>query len=199
MFSRTNSAPSLFDDLADDFGDSPGTRRPAKRLTQKITFWAINALVMPLVALCYLTISAEGLRQLMGIFSLRLYKLPVPGAGLLRQYDGWNRLDLSMLMGLLLFGAVTFIWIRIFSELMGFGQLAKSRKQNAALFYLLLVVVTIIVLGDCAIFYFGLEAKAASSWGETPKYVSVGATIIYMAGLALLGAWHADYHCAGKE
>lgn len=175
----------------------PRTLRRKKTLPQKIAFWGANAIFMPLVALCYLVISADGLRQMLPLLSLRLYKLPVPGAGLLRQWDGWNRLDLSMLMALLLFAAITFIWIRVFTELMDAGSFVERRERNPILFYLLSAVVVVVVIGDCLIFYFGLAAKAASSWADVPSYMPALATTLYMACLALLGAWHADHHTSG--
>lgn len=199
MFDQLGSFDQAFARTPDGGGQLPDVKplRVRKTWGQRIVFWGTNAVFMPFVALCYLTIGAEGLRQMMSIFSMRLYKTPIPGAGLLRQYDGWDRVDLAMLMALLLFAAVTFIWIRVFTELMGFGNLAERRAKNPVLFFLLTTIVAIIVLGDCAIFYCGLEAKATSSWGDTPEYVPAIATIIYMAGLALIGAWHADYHCSG--
>jgi len=171
--------------------------RLRKTLNQRLVFWGANALVMPLVALCYLTVSAEGLRQTVGVMSMRLYKLPIPGAGLLREWDGWNRLDVSLVMALLMFVAVTYIWIRVFMVLLGGSSIPASRSSNPILFYLLATIIGIILLGDCAIFYFGLEAKASSGWGTTPSYLPAVATLLYMAGLALIGAWHADYHAPG--
>lgn len=185
----------MFDQV---FEQSPGRGailRRKKTLMQKMMFWLANALFLPLVALCYLTISAEGLRQMMPVFSLKLWKTPVPGAGYLRDYDGWNRLDLSMLMAFLLFGAVTMIWFYVFKFFMERGSLSRAQADSPVLFLLLSSVLSIILLGDCLIFYLGLESKAANSWGsETPDYIPLLATILYMAGLALIGAWHADYH-----
>lgn len=184
---------------ATDAGTAPLARtlRRKKTVAQKIAFWGANCVVMPLVSLCYLTISADGLRQMLPLLSLRIYKLPVPGAGLLRQWDGWDRLDLSMLMALLLFVAITLIWIRVFTELMDSGSFAERRDRNPLLFYLLAAVIVVVVIGDCSIFYFGLAAKAASSWTDVPAYMPALATTLYMACLALLGAWHADHHTSG--
>lgn len=176
---------------------SLGPLRRRKTLRERFAFWGLNLLIMPLVALCYLTIGAEGLRRTMGVFSMRLYKLPVPGAGLLRQYDGWDRLDLSMLMALVLFGGVTFIWMRLFRELLGFGAVRQVGSRRPILLGLLGVVAIIVVLGDAAIFYVGLQSQVASGWGDAPEYVPLVATVVYMAGLALVGAFHADYHYSG--
>lgn len=165
-----------------------------KSLKERFVFWSLNLFILPLVCVCYLTVGAEGLRKTMGVFAIRLYKLPFPGAGRLREFDGFDRLDLAMPMAIILFVAVTILWIRCFRELQDAGRVLERKEQNPILFYLLVSILTIIVLGDAAIFYIGLESQASSNWGNTSQYVPVVATIIYMAGLALLGAWHADYH-----
>lgn len=167
--------------------------RRRKPLRQLLTFWGANILLMPVVALIYLTIGAEGLRVSLSIFQLRLYKLPVPGAGLLRQYDGFDRLDLSHLMALILFVVVTFLWIRLFHELQSLGAIAQQRTRNPVLFYALVTICSIILLGDAGLFYVGLASQTSSSWSDTPVYVAPAATVLYFAGLALIGAWHADF------
>ncbi len=184
------------------FGKSPESPRPTplrvrKTWQQTLTFWGTNLLVMPFVLVCYLTISAEGLRQMMGVFGMRLYKTPIPGAGLLRNYDGWDKLDIGSVAALLLCVSASYIWFRVFTELMGYGKFTEIRTKKPILFYLLTAFIGIMLIGDSAIFYFGLQSKAAGGWSETPFYIAPMATILYMAGLALLGAWHADYHCSG--
>ncbi|EAQ79313.1 hypothetical protein [Blastopirellula marina] len=171
----------------------PKILRRRKSLGKRIVFYAANLVLMPIVALVYLTVGAEGLRVIMPIFQMRLYKLPVPGAGMLRNYDGFDRLDLSMLMALILFIAVTLLWIRVFKELQEMGEITRQRSRNPILFYLLTGIAAIILLGDAGIFYVGLDSQTSSSWSEAPSYVAPAATVLYMAGLALIGAWHADY------
>lgn len=171
--------------------------RHRKTLKERFVFWMANLFLMPIVAMCYLAIGAEGLRQLMPVFQMKIWKLPIPGAGLMQQYDGFDRADLGMVFALLLFVATTFVWIRLFKEVHGFGTIAQRRTQNPPLFFLLAAVAIIVLVGDAGIFYIGLEAKTANSWTQTPAYVPVAATAVYLAGLALIGAWHADYHCSG--
>ena len=79
---------------------------------------------------------------------------------------------------------------------MGGGTFRAKLAGNPPLFWLLMSVVAIILVGDCVVFYLGLQTRASSSWTETPGYVPALATTLYMAGLALIGAWHADYHCS---
>lgn len=115
----------------------------------------------------------------------------------MQHYDGFDRADLGMVFALLLFIATTFVWIRVFKEVHGFGTIAQNRHQNPSLFFLMTAVAGIVLVGDAGIFYIGLEAKASGSWAQTPEYVPVAATAVYLAGLALIGAWHSDYHCSG--
>ncbi|WP_430450723.1 hypothetical protein [Rhodopirellula europaea] len=164
-----------------------------RTISERLTFWGANLLVMPIIAMIYAQVVAEGLRLLMPVFQLRLYKLPFPGAGLARDYDGFDRLDLAILMSLLLFVVVTWLWIRIFSELQGFGRVYQRRKESPVVFGLLSFVAFIIVAGDAMIFYVGISTQSASGWTETPGYVAPAATLIYSCGLAMLGWWHSDY------
>lgn len=195
----------MFDSYDEVFGAAdpengfpkPRMLRQRKSWRQKITFWLLNLLIMPLVAATYLTIGAHGLRNIMGVFAMKLYKLPIPGVGLMKGYDGWSRLDLAMPAALLLFIAVTIIWTQIFKELQRNGGSLETRNHNPLLFYLLAAIAGIIILGDTAIFYTGLSSRAASSWSETPSFVPIAASVIYMAGLALIGAWHSDYQSSG--
>lgn len=166
----------------------------SKTIKERCMFWLLNAIFLPIVALVYVVVVAEGLRVQMSIFAMRLYKLPVPGAGLLRQYDGFDRLDLAIPMSLMIFIAVSYIWVRFWKETGLGGELGAKRKSLPLYFWMQVAVAAIIVLMDAGVFYLGLAAKAASGWSETPAFVPVGATILYAAGLAMLGAWHADYH-----
>jgi hypothetical protein len=179
----------------------PGVQTPPlrqrKTAWEMSTFVVANLLVLPLIAVCYLVVSAHGLREMMGVFATRLYKLPIPGAGMMKNFDGWDRLDLAIVMACLLFVSITYLWQRLFKELMGGGKWVTSRATNPVLFYLLVSICGVILLGDASLFYYGLAAKTSGGWGETPAFVPALATILYMAGLAGVGAWHADFHSSG--
>lgn len=183
------------------FSDAPGAPRPplrvGKTISQRVAFYAANAIVLPLVAVCYLTVSAEGLRAQLPVMSTRLSRLPVPGAGYLAGFDGWDRLDLATVTALGLCAAVTMIWIRVFEALMSAGGLAERFARRPALTAALAAVVLVIVLGDLTIFFAGLSAKSHSGWSQTAWYVAPLASVLYVAGLALIGAWHADYRQSG--
>lgn len=187
-----------FNEAFGQSGDNAPPLRLRKTAWQIGAFVVTNLLVMPLIGVCYLVISAEGLRQMMGVFATRLYKLPVPGAGMMRNYDGWDRLDLAIVMACLLFVSITYLWYRLFKELMGDGRWVSSRATNPVLFYLLASICGVILVGDAALFYYGLAAKSAGGWGQTPAFVPALATTLYMAGLAGVGAWHADFHSSGS-
>lgn len=170
--------------------------RLRKTSEQRAFFWGANLVVMPLVALVYLTVSAEGLRAMMPVFATPLWKA-VPGGELMRGYAGWSRLDLAMAAALLLFLAVSALLARLFEVLMNGADLEEARAKKPVLFYALAAVAAVVLLGDSAIFYLGLQSKAASGWTETPGYVPALATLMYLSGLALVAAWHADYRTSG--
>ncbi len=176
---------------------SSGSVRPLKKrksLKEKIFFWTLNLILLPVTGICYLTVGAEGLRKLMSIFAMRLYKLPIPGAEFLQDYSGFDKLDIAMLAAIVLFTAVTILWVRIFRELQSSDRISQQRRHNPILFFLLAGIAAIIIFGDAGIFYIGLKSQTSNGWTDTPAYVPAVATILYTAGLALLGAWHADFH-----
>lgn len=172
---------------------SPQPLRRAKTLGQRMSFIAWNFLLLPIVALIYLSVGSEGLRMTMPVLQTRLYKMPIPGANLLRTVDSLDKIDLSMVVALMLFVAVTALWIRIFRSLQDAGALAERHASNPVLSYLLAGISAIILLADAGIFYVGLSSQASSSWSETPWYVAPAATALFVAGTALIGAWHADH------
>tara|TARA_R110002049_G_scaffold309101_2_gene516881 strand:+ start:830 stop:1438 length:609 start_codon:yes stop_codon:yes gene_type:complete len=178
---------------AEPDGGTPQIRR--RRESQEwLTFWSANAIILPLVAMIYASVISEGLRQIMPIFQMRLYRMPVPGAGMIRQWDGWDRVDLAFVMSLLLFALVAWLWCRIFIEAQGLGRIAKQRQQNPFVFYMLTTFAVVLIGGDALIFYVGISAQSESDWNETPAYVAPLATVLYSCGLAVLGWWHSDYH-----
>jgi len=97
-------------------------------------------------------------------------------------------------MALVLFIALGLLWKKVFTFLQDGSLITKQKQENPVLFYLMVGIVLIVVLGDAGIFYAGLSSSVASSWNENTGYIPAVATVIYGAGLALLGAWHADYY-----
>ena len=172
--------------------------RKRKTLKEQIVFWALNGLILPIVAICYQTIGADGMRRMMSGLSLRLHKLPIPGAEYLKSYSGFERLDIAMLAATALFVAVAILWVRVFRELQDVGELKQQRNENPIRFFLLVIIAGIVIAADAGIFFVGLSSQASNGWSETPAYVPVAATVLYMAGLALLGAWHSDYHYSNR-
>lgn len=167
--------------------------RRARKFTEYFVYYAANAIILPVVAIIYATIIAEGLRQMMPLFQMRLYKLAIPGAGFARDYDGLDRLDLAILMSLLLFVVVTWLWGRVFMELQGLGSIAARRHTQPIVFYFLSFIAFTLIVGDASIFYVGLASQGSSGWSETPFWVAPGATILYTCGLAIIGWWHSDW------
>ncbi|MEO8165589.1 MAG: hypothetical protein ABI619_09350, partial [Betaproteobacteria bacterium] len=111
-------------------------------------------------------------------------------------YDGWNRLDLALVMALLLCVAVTYLWFRIFGAI-GHGSATGQPHERPVMVCVLAVIAATVILADALIFYIGLSSRSATGWSNTPAYVPAVATAIFVAGLALIGAWHHDYHSSG--
>lgn len=201
MFESFNSIHEAFN-ATKGRGDQPMPRRKMHRqrksIGQIVAFYGLNLIVLPLVVLCYLTVGAEGLRETMGVFQTRVYRLAIPGASYLRDLDGWDKLDLAIPMALVLFIALGLLWKKVFVFLQDGSLITRQKQENPVLFYLMVGIVLIIVLGDAGIFYAGLSSSVASSWNENAGYIPAVATVIYGAGLALLGAWHAEFYKTEK-
>ena len=193
MFDQLGSFDEVFGDGGE--GGAPHAKpiRCRKPVREWTVFVAANAVVMPIVGLIYASVIAEGLRVLMPVFERKIYKLPIPGAGLARNYDGWDRLDLALVLSLLLFAVGTWLWTRVFIESQGYGTIAQQRLSNPVIFYMAIFVAVVFIGGDAGIFYIGLTTQSASGWTEGPDWVAPGATLIYMCGLAIVGWWHADF------
>ena len=172
--------------------------RRKKTLTQNLTFWGGNLLLTPLVCVVYVTVIAEGLRQLMAVFATRIHRLPLPGAKSLREFQGWSEVDLAVVMSVLIFVVVSFVWIRIFKVLIAWSDLADQGRRNPLLYGVLGFIALTILVTDILLFYWGLASKASSGWSDSPGFVAAAASVAYLASLALWGWWHADYHASGK-
>ncbi len=185
-----------FDEAFSQPGTGQATPRPIRRrktLKQRFVFVVANLLILPVIGLVYAVVSADGIRQLMPIFQRRLYQLPVPGAGVLQRFDGWNRADLAIVVALLLFAVLTWLWTRVFLELQGYGPIAMQRLRTPIVFYLLTFLAGVIIVFDAGLFYFGLASQTSSGWSDVPDFVVPAATLLYACGLAVLGWWHSDY------
>ena len=89
--------------FASDDPNNPKPIRMNRTWKESFVFWLLNLLILPLIATVYLAVSAAGLRLSLSLLNMKLFKLPIPGAGRLQNYDGWDRLDLAMPLALLLF------------------------------------------------------------------------------------------------
>jgi len=180
--------------FASDDPNSPSPIRMNRTWKESFVFWLLNLLVLPLIATVYLAVSAAGLRLSLSLLNMKLYKLPIPGAGILRNYDGWDRLDLAMPLALLLFVAVSLLWGRIFRGLYDTTKTSIRRSHNPILFYLMAGLLATILIADASIFYIGLESHTGGSWSEAAKYAPAVATAVFVVTPALLAAFHADHH-----
>ncbi|MEO9930166.1 hypothetical protein [Rhodopirellula bahusiensis] len=196
MFSQMGS----FDEPIVPMSNAPEVKaipRPVRRksLKSQLIFLAINLLVItPTMVVIYLTIVAHGLRSCLSVFATRLSRLPIPGSGMLAQYDGFNRLDIAAVTSLVLCVTVAYVWYRVFLELAGHGRLRWEPGGQGIMTALFAAIAFCMIAGDCGLFYLGLTSQTSSGWDSTSTYVCIGATILYSIGLAFVGGLHADYH-----
>ncbi|MEO1616657.1 MAG: hypothetical protein AAFV88_12445 [Planctomycetota bacterium] len=193
MFEQMGSFDNGFSPVGS--GEAGSISRRRKSLKSQLVFWFVNLfLVVPAIVVVYLTIVADGLRSTLAVFATKLSKLPIPGAGVLAEFDGFNRIDIASVTALILCVTVSYIWYRVFIELSGNGPLGRRGPGADILVWVLGVIAAILVIGDAFIFYAGMSSQASSGWNSTPQFVCIGATVVYTVGLAFLGGYHADYH-----
>ncbi|WP_145386143.1 hypothetical protein [Stieleria neptunia] len=165
-------------------------RKPFKTV---LKFWTVNLIAAPILFTLCLSVAAQGIRELVSVMQTRLYRLPFPGAEMLRDYQGFERLDLSHLASALLFLAVTFIWMRVIEEAKGLGPVSQYLQSHPIAFWIYATIAAVIIVVDGVVFYFGLAARS-NAWTETSIYVPIGCTLLYVAGTAAFAAFHQDYH-----
>lgn len=178
--------------------DAAGPVGPFKRrksLSSRLIFWSANLLlVAPAIIGIYLTVVADGLRNSLSVFATRLSKLPIPGIGIMAEFDGFDRIDIATVTALIMCVTVSYLWYRIFIELSGHGRFAGGSGRQDILMWVFAAIAAVLIVGDALIFYAGMSGQTASGWGAQSSTVCIGATIVYAVGLAFLGGYHADYH-----
>ncbi len=164
---------------------------------EKIRFFGMNLLLMPLVAVIYVTINAEGLRAFMPFFGMPVYRLPVPGFGILREYDGWNRLDLGHITAFGLLILLSWIWAWVVKNLARTGDSEFEREYRSTLFYIWSIVSTALIGIEASVFFAGLVSFGGGLWSSTSWAVALGVTALYMLGMLCIAKWHNDFRYGG--
>jgi len=157
-----------------------------------------NALTLPSIGIIYTVVNAQGIRAHMPVFGIRLYKIPLPGFSMLRDYEGTYRLDFAHVFAFILLLTVWCLWIVIVRGLLyGHDEVADPRFHPTRYFTLVYSLAAIIIPGDAIIFYAGLSDRVDSLWAGPNAFVPIIATVIYMAILAFIGMVHV--HLAAKH
>jgi hypothetical protein len=170
-------------------------RMPTRKL---LSFWLTNLCVLPPIFVIYTTIISDGIRKMMPAMGMKLSRLAFPGAGLAASYDGLNRVELAHGASALLFVVVTWLYIRIWDELQGYGPLRHQTKANPVLLYVLGTIAAVVIAADAWLFWAGMSTSANSGWADTPDLVAPVATVLYSCGLAIIGWWHSEHRNYGR-
>lgn len=197
MFDRNDL--DTFDDVtpAGMSGLSEGDRptRPVKRRkrwAEKLRAFAVNLLVGVPGLVVAVTIAAEGARGILDVTQMKLFRLPLPLIAEMERYQGFRDLDLAFLISGLLTVTVTFVWIRIITELKGFGSIVNNGSQPRVIVYLYAGIAGILIAADAFLFFSGLSIRGGG-WGEMPAYIPFVCTALYQAAVAAFAIYHSDY------
>ena len=170
----------------------PPFLRRRKRWDQKLKFAAVNVVIGGVGFVVVVAIAAEGARNLLDVAQMKLSRLPVPLLAELEKYQGFQDLDLAFLISGLLAVVVTYVWIRVITELKGQGTVWKAGSKPAPIVYLYASIAAILITADALLFFKGISIRGGG-WGQMHVSVPILATILYQACVAGFGAYHSDY------
>ncbi|MEM9411162.1 MAG: hypothetical protein AAGA30_08620 [Planctomycetota bacterium] len=174
-------------------GHMPQPNRKRKPIRKFIGFLLANLIVMPAILLIYLIVGSHGLTEMVSVLGTPLFRTPIPGASYLEVLDGWNRVSVAMVLSLVLAIVLTVVWKKVFEALQDPGHIAKLKKENPILLYLVGAIYALTITVDGFVFYIGLKSTMAGSWNEQAEYIPLLATILFAGMLALMGAAHANH------
>ncbi|QDS92505.1 hypothetical protein FF011L_12510 [Roseimaritima multifibrata] len=170
-----------------------------KPLGKRLKYYAVNAIALPTGLIVSAEVSAAGLRSLLAVTQMPLSRLPISGAAQISQYQGIERLDLAILMAALLFAATAVLWANVFKCLAKPGQITADWKNRKAWLILRSVIAVTVLSSEAVLFYHGVAAEGGGGWTETPVYVPLVTSVLWIAAVAMLGAYHSDYVTEHKE
>lgn len=181
-----------FDSAFQTAGSSHSLRR-RKTLGQWGSFLVGNVLLLPPLMITHSVVSGEGIGTALPVFQRKLWSLPIPGASLLIDYDGFDKLNLGFVAAVTLFLVAAQCWKSLFLMFqefegpVGLGQMSLPRLIRMAIFLC-------VIAADAGLFWAGLASHSASGWSQTPSFAPLLATVLFTALIAAVAAWHADFH-----
>jgi hypothetical protein len=162
------------------------------RRRMKALAW--KCLSLPCLGLIYWVVNSQGIRTQMPIFALRLYKVPLPGLGLLQYFEALCQLDLANIFAMFLLFGVWYLSVAVLRALLydwtpGSKALANPRLYRRLIF----VLAPIVIGGDMLVFYGGLANRVDTVWGEPSPFVPAVATVVYMGLLVFVSLIHVTF------
>lgn len=163
-----------------------------KPLERRVKFWVLNAIILPALFVICMAIAARGLKDLLPVMEMRLYRLPLPFVDNLKDYEGFADLDLSHLSAGLLFIAVSLCWKGFIHAAKGEDANSLSLRGRSLAFYLHAAIGATVLIADAIVFFVGL-ASQANAWNQVPFYVPFIGTALYVGGVAAYAAFVHDF------
>ncbi len=186
----------MFDTFDPAFATAGPTRplRRRKTLRQTTMFLLGNLCILPIMVVTHASVAGEGIRSSLPVFQRKLWSLPIPGASLARDYDGFDKLDLSFLAAVTLFAIAALVWRNLFLMLHEWSSRANDQEQHPLATLLIAGIYLSVIVADAVLFWAGIASQTTSDWSHTPEYVAPLATVLFTALVAVIAAWHADFH-----
>ncbi|WP_437207140.1 hypothetical protein [Planctomicrobium sp. SH664] len=182
-----------FDRAFSQNGAPPPLRR-RKSFREISAFGLGNLLLLPMLIVIHASVAGEGIAKALPVFQRKLHSLPIPGAAYARNYQGFDKIDLSFVAAVGLFFIATLAWRKLFLILAQAGGSLRSTGAAPSTSLIQLGISLCIIVADAALFWAGLASQSASGWSDSPAYVAPLATLLFTAITASVAAWHADFH-----
>lgn len=170
----------------------PKFLRRRKRSAQKLKFASVNLVFGGSGFVVVVAIAAEGARNMLDVTQMKLSRLPLPLMAELDKYQGFQDLDLAFLISGLLAFVVTYVWIRVITELKGQGIVWSVGSKPTLIVYLYATIAAILIAADAFLFFKGISIRGGG-WGQMHFSVPILATLLYQACVAGFAAYHSDY------
>ncbi|XZE53972.1 hypothetical protein SH139x_005749 [Planctomycetaceae bacterium SH139] len=164
---------------------------------RRVKFWFLNAVILPPLFVICMAIAARGLKDLLPVMEMRISRVPLPFLELLENYQGFSKLDLSHLSAGLLFISVSLCWKNFIHEAKGEGAVSQLQKSRPVAFYLYATIGSTVLVTDAIVFFVGL-ASQSNAWNETPFYVPIIGTALYIGGVAAYAAFVHDFEYSDR-
>ena len=150
--------------------------------------WLVKLVSIPILALIYWIVVAEGLRLMHPVFGTPLSKLPVPGFGLFARYQATYRFDLGHIAAMGIFMCSMILWVLIMKDLFVKNERPDEEPSTRFIRQRILRTLGLSMLGgDLVLFFVGVSQSVGGVLGGGMEiFPSLVLTVVYGSSIVFL-------------